>query len=73
VDPIVSPSSIRVPVLYLRATRDRVVPRRASELISKLLPSVKVVELEAHFMLQAKPVESAVHIRDLHAKWVLCF
>jgi pimeloyl-[acyl-carrier protein] methyl ester esterase len=53
-------SSIRVPVLYLRAAQDRVVPRRASELIGKLLPSVKVVELEApHFMLQAKPAESA--------------
>jgi pimeloyl-[acyl-carrier protein] methyl ester esterase len=52
------------PLLYLRAAQDRVVPRQASELIGKLLPSVKVVELEApHFMLQAKPVESAVHIQ----------
>jgi pimeloyl-[acyl-carrier protein] methyl ester esterase len=63
-DVAVHVSSIRVPVLYLRAAHDRVVPRRASELISKLLPSVKVVELEApHFMLQAKPVESALQIQ----------
>jgi pimeloyl-[acyl-carrier protein] methyl ester esterase len=63
-DVAVHVSSIRVPVLYLRAAQDRVVSRRASDLISKLLPSAKVVELEApHFVLQAKPVESAVHIQ----------
>jgi pimeloyl-ACP methyl ester carboxylesterase len=55
--------NIEVPVLYLRATNDRVVSRRASKLVSRLLPSVKVVELEApHFMLQAKPVESAARV-----------
>jgi pimeloyl-[acyl-carrier protein] methyl ester esterase len=46
-DVAVCVSSIRVPVLYLRAAQDRVVPRRASELIGKLLPSTQVVELEA--------------------------
>lgn len=52
--------NINVPVIYLRAANDRVVSRRASELIGTLLPSVKFVELAApHFMLQAKPVESA--------------
>jgi pimeloyl-ACP methyl ester carboxylesterase len=57
-------SGISIPVLYLRATADRVVPRSASELVGRLLPSAKVVDLDApHFMLQAKPVESAAHIR----------
>jgi len=52
--------NIEVPALYLRATNDRVVSRRASKLIGRLLPNVRFVELEGpHFMLQAKPVESA--------------
>jgi pimeloyl-[acyl-carrier protein] methyl ester esterase len=57
---------IGVPVLYLRARQDRVVPRFASELISRCLPSVRIVDLESpHFMLQAKPAESAAHIQRL--------
>jgi pimeloyl-ACP methyl ester carboxylesterase len=55
---------IGVPVLYLRATLDRVVPRSAADLIVRLLPHTKVADVEApHFMLQAKPVESAAEIR----------
>jgi len=57
-------SKVTVPVLYLRATEDRVVPRAASELISLTLPSVRVVEFESpHFMLQAKPAESAAQVQ----------
>jgi pimeloyl-ACP methyl ester carboxylesterase len=52
--------NISVPIIYLRAANDRVVSRRASDLIATLLPRVKFEELEApHFMLQAKPLESA--------------
>ncbi len=54
---------IEVPVIYLRAASDRVVSRDASKLICKLLPAVRVFELKApHFMLQAKPVESAARV-----------
>lgn len=54
---------ISVPVLYLRAKYDRVVPRFASELIARHLPRLKVVELDGpHFMLQAKPAESAAQL-----------
>ncbi|SRR6266487_1000588 len=57
-------SKVTVPVLYLRATEDRVVPRSASELISLSLPSVRMVELEGpHFMLQAKPAESVALVQ----------
>ena len=57
-------SKVTVPVLYLRATEDRVVPRSASELISLTLPNVRVVDLESpHFMLQAKPAESAARVQ----------
>lgn len=53
-------SAVKVPVLYLRASHDLVVPASASHLAVQLNPRTKVVELEApHFLLQAAPVESA--------------
>ena len=49
-----------VPILYLRATRDRLVPRAAAELVAKLKPTTKVVELDAsHFLLQTAPAQAA--------------
>ncbi|MCX7136374.1 MAG: alpha/beta fold hydrolase [Proteobacteria bacterium] len=55
--------NIDVPVLYLRAINDRVVARRSSRLINKFLPNARVIALEApHFMLLARPVESAVRV-----------
>jgi pimeloyl-ACP methyl ester carboxylesterase len=54
---------ISVPVLYLRAKYDQVVPRSASELIARHVPRLKVIELDGpHFVLQAKPTESAVQL-----------
>lgn len=54
---------ISVPALYLRAKYDRVVPRSASELIARYVPRLKVIEIDGpHFMLQAKPAESAVQL-----------
>ncbi len=51
---------IDVPILYLRATEDRVVPRASCELIVSLAPGVEVVELEApHFLLQVVPGRAA--------------
>jgi pimeloyl-[acyl-carrier protein] methyl ester esterase len=47
------------PVLYLRATRDRVVSRRCAELIRKLGPSTRVVDVAGpHLLLQTKPHEA---------------
>lgn len=55
--------AIKVPTLYLRATHDRVVRSSAWHLIKRLLPSAKLAEVEGpHFLLQAKPVESAARI-----------
>jgi pimeloyl-ACP methyl ester carboxylesterase len=57
-------SSISVPILYLRALEDRVVPFSASEIILGKVPSVKRLDLAApHFLLQTVPKEagSAVH------------
>jgi pimeloyl-ACP methyl ester carboxylesterase len=53
----------KVPILYLRASGDRLVRRSAWHLINRLLPSAQLAELEGpHFLLQAKPVESAARI-----------
>jgi pimeloyl-ACP methyl ester carboxylesterase len=52
--------ALKVPVLYLRASQDRVVPRASSELVLLLNSRCKVVEVEApHFLLQAAPVKAA--------------
>lgn len=50
----------KIPLLYLRASQDRVVPRAASELIARLCRHAKIVELEApHFLLQAAPLDAS--------------
>jgi pimeloyl-ACP methyl ester carboxylesterase len=64
VDTTASLCLIRLPVLYLRASEDRVVFSSASAVISKHLRGMKVVEIEGpHFLLQAKPRESAAAVR----------
>jgi pimeloyl-ACP methyl ester carboxylesterase len=58
-------AQVDVPVLYLRAADDRVVPTSASRLASTLLPEMHVVALQApHFLLQAVPAQAARHIVD---------
>lgn len=55
---------IRVPLLYLRASEDRVVFSSASAVISAHVPGTKVVAIEGpHFLLQAKPQECAGAVR----------
>lgn len=49
-----------VPILYLRAMRDRLVPPTAASLISSINPETRVVEFDAsHFLLQTVPEEAA--------------
>jgi pimeloyl-[acyl-carrier protein] methyl ester esterase len=56
-------ASVRVPVVYLRATEDRVVPISASLLIRQLCPATAVTEVAApHFLLQAAPTVAARHV-----------
>jgi pimeloyl-[acyl-carrier protein] methyl ester esterase len=58
-------ASIQVPVLYLRATHDRLVPPSTSILMAKLLPKMQLVELAApHFLLQTVPIEAAKVVSD---------
>ncbi|MHC8343446.1 alpha/beta fold hydrolase [Pseudomonas sp. RT6P73] len=56
---------INVPTLYLRATRDWVVPETASRLVSSIKPDVNVIDVQApHCLLQVSPREAARHIGD---------
>jgi pimeloyl-ACP methyl ester carboxylesterase len=58
-------ANIQIPVLYLRATHDRLVPSSASILIAKLLPKMQLVELAApHFLLQTVPIEAVRVLKD---------
>jgi pimeloyl-ACP methyl ester carboxylesterase len=51
---------VNVPVLYLRASRDRLVPRSASESIALLAPATQVIDIDApHFLLQTAPLAAA--------------
>jgi pimeloyl-ACP methyl ester carboxylesterase len=56
--------AVKLPMLYLRATEDRLIPRRAAQYFLRLAPAGRVVELEGpHFLLQARPELAAVEIR----------
>lgn len=51
------------PLLYLRATADRVVRKTTAGRLQALKPTMRVVDVEApHLVLQAKPVEAWTHI-----------
>jgi len=54
---------VDVPVLYLRASEDRLVPRSASDELSAM-PRIRFAEVEGpHFLLQAKPSAAAAHVQ----------
>jgi len=57
--------SVTVPVLYLRAAEDRLVPASASQLIVRNVPHARVVDVVApHFLLQAATQEAARLVDD---------
>jgi pimeloyl-[acyl-carrier protein] methyl ester esterase len=54
---------VAVPVLYLRASEDRLVPRSASNELSAM-PHIRFAEIEGpHFLLQASPSAAAAHVQ----------
>lgn len=56
---------VSVPVLYLRASEDRVVPESASQSVVALASAAKVVEfLAPHFLLQVLPSQVAVVVSE---------
>ncbi len=62
VDVSASLAHIDVPVLYLRASQDRLVPRSASKALAAI-PDIRFAEVEGpHFLLPTRPSGAAAHI-----------
>jgi pimeloyl-ACP methyl ester carboxylesterase len=56
--------SMDIPLLYLCATQDQLVPVSASKLIAQVYPGIQVVFIEApHFLLQTAPRQAAGAVR----------
>ncbi len=56
-------ADVQVPLLYLRATRDRVVSEGHAELLQNSLPNMRRVDIDApHLLLQTRPRECCDHI-----------
>lgn len=56
-------AQVGIPVLYLRASEDRLVPRSASCPLS-IMPRIHFAEIEGpHFLLQARPSAAAAHVQ----------
>jgi pimeloyl-ACP methyl ester carboxylesterase len=57
-------ANIRIPVLYLRATEDRLVPRRCADDIAHFATQTRIVDIEApHTLLQVAPAAAAATVR----------
>jgi len=53
-------ANIRVPVLYLRASEDRLVPPRCADAIARVATQTRIVDIEApHMLLQVAADEAA--------------
>jgi pimeloyl-ACP methyl ester carboxylesterase len=60
VDESAALGAIRLPTLVLRARRDRVISRAATQWILKTLPRALLVEIDGpHLLLQTRPAECA--------------
>jgi pimeloyl-ACP methyl ester carboxylesterase len=56
---------IQVPILYLRARHDRLVPATQAELVKQLAPQTEIVEFDTpHFLLQVAPKRAAQVVGD---------
>jgi pimeloyl-ACP methyl ester carboxylesterase len=63
VDVVNDASQIKVPAMYLLATKDKVVPRRASQIIHRAMSQLRIVSINApHCLLQAAPLDAAKSI-----------
>jgi pimeloyl-ACP methyl ester carboxylesterase len=57
-------TNVHVPVLYLRATEDRLVPRHCANDIARLATQTRIVDIEApHTLLQVAPAAAAAAVK----------
>jgi pimeloyl-ACP methyl ester carboxylesterase len=60
---------VHVPILYLRATHDRLVPWSAAERIRRIAPHTKIQDIEGpHLLLQCSPEHCARAIQNFIAE-----
>lgn len=65
VDAAAALAQVRVPVLYLRASHDRVVPAASAQVVLQHCPSATVAQIEApHLLLQAAPTRAAALVAE---------
>jgi pimeloyl-ACP methyl ester carboxylesterase len=58
-------SSVKVPVLYLRANHDLFIPKSVATRLQGLNQGLKIIDIDApHFLLQTAPQEAALAIED---------
>jgi pimeloyl-[acyl-carrier protein] methyl ester esterase len=63
VDQSASLAAVKAPLLYLRASRDRLVPAAACARVRQLQPAVRIHAYDAaHGLLQTRPHETAVDV-----------
>jgi pimeloyl-ACP methyl ester carboxylesterase len=63
---------IAVPIMYMRANADRLVPASAGRAILELRPDVHIVEFDApHFLLQTAPLRCAADVMSFVRRRVL--
>jgi len=67
VDVVSNLAGIKVPMIYLQASKDRLIPSKCSRAFSAA--SANIIEIEApHFLLQAKPEEAAAVVKKFLAE-----
>jgi pimeloyl-[acyl-carrier protein] methyl ester esterase len=65
---------VEAPIIYLRATEDRIVLKSASRYIQALVPSMKIIELKApHLLLQVMPLEAGKIVKNFAMKVAITF
>lgn len=65
VDDLALMDGLSVPVLYLQATRDRIVADASWKAVRARAPHAELVTIDGpHFLFQAKPVECATAIKQ---------
>ncbi len=60
---------VSVPILYLQASHDRLVPKSAADAVARIAPQASVVEIAGpHLLLQCAPKRCAETIREFLAE-----
>lgn len=60
---------LEIPILYLQAANDRLIPKSAGKLIQQINPQTKIATNPApHLLLQTKPEQAVLSIKSFIAE-----